>query len=111
MIHATCGDGDEVIVREGIKVGDATACLDGDAQATGFAEEEVDDGLRVLRLWEDAVIFLSNQFDATTFEPLVGIAIVKLLKETFQQAMTSWIDALQVVDTLKRVGTVTASAS
>ena len=111
MIHAACGDGDEVIIGEVIKVGDATACLDGDAQATGFAEKEVDDGLRVLRLWEDAMIGLSNEFDASTFEPLIGIAMIKLLKKTFQQAVTSRINALQVADILKRVGTVTASAT
>lgn len=101
MIHAACGDGDEVIIGEVIKVGDATACLDGDTQSMSLIKEEIDDGLRVLRLWEDAMIGLSNEFDATTFEPLIGIAMIKQFKEAFQQAVTTRIDALQIADILK----------
>ena len=55
-----------------------------DAVAFGFGQEQVDDGVRILRHGEHAVVLLCCQFHAVGFKPCVGIAIVEGLKESFQ---------------------------
>ena len=57
------------------------------------------------------MVFLSGELDTAMLKPLIGIAVVKLLEKTLQQAVASRIDALQVVDILKRVGAIAASAA
>lgn len=111
MIHAACGDGDEVIIREVVKVGDATVSLDDNTKATSLVKKKVDDGLRVLRLREDAMIGLGDQSHASALEPLIGILMTELLKEALQQAVAPRIDTLQVGDIFKGVGAVAASAT
>ena len=58
--------------------------LDGDAQTVGLAKKEIDDGVGVLRLREDAMVVLGGELDTAMLEPFEGIAVVKLLEEALQ---------------------------
>lgn len=79
--------------------------------AASQRQEAVDDGMRVLSLRKHALVILRHQRHAMTFKPTVGILVVKPMKQTFHQPMSTRINLRQVADLGKRIGTVTAPAA
>ena len=48
--------------------------------------------MRILGDWEDTFVLLCHQTDTVIFKPLIGIAVVEGLKESFHQPMSTGID-------------------
>ena len=79
--------------------------------SAGFCEEEVDDGVGILRGREHAIVILCHQSHAMTLEPLVGIAIVESLEESFQQSMATRVHLREIAHRGEAVGAVAASTT
>ena len=66
------------------------------AIATGKPRESAGDGVRILNLWEDAVILLCREGYAVVFKPPEGIVMVEHVEQPFHEPVSAWIDLLQV---------------
>lgn len=76
-----------------------------------FAKEAVDNGMAVLCLGEDALVFLNGQGYAMLLEPLVSVGRAELLEEALEEIGATWIDLPQVAYVGKGVGAVAASTA
>ena len=74
-------------------------------------QKTVDNGMRILCLWEHTLVVLHHQGHPVAFEPLVGITMVKDMEEPFHQPVPTRIDSREVAYQTKRVGTVAASSA
>ena len=79
--------------------------------SAGFREEEVDDGVGILRGGEHTIIILRYQSDTMTLKPLVGIAIVEGFEKSFQQSMATRVHLREIAHRGEAVGTVAASTT
>ena len=109
--RAACGHGNEVVAIEFVERRDSCLCAYLHSVATGFGCQTVDDGMRVLREGEDALVVLYSQSDTVALEPSEGIVLRETFHQAFHQSVTTWVDGLQVAHLPKSVRAVTASSA
>ena len=85
--------------------------LDADAVAAGMLQKTVDDGVGVLGLRKHTVVVLPRQRHTVPLKPGIGVLMVKMVEEPFQQAVTAGVYTAQVGNSLKGVGAVAAAAA
>ena len=102
-------DGDEIIIGEFFQGCNFSFLEDANAVSLAKGEEQMDDGVRVLRTRKNTLVGLNRQCHTMTFKPAVCISGRKRLEKTFQQSVSTRIDLTQVADFGKGVRAVATS--
>ena len=95
---STRSDGDEIIIGEFFQGCNFSFLENANAILLAKGEEQMDDGVRVLRTREDTLVGLDCQCHTMILKPAVCINGRKRLEKTFQQSVPTRIDLTQVAD-------------